>query len=205
MLDAVLLAAGTSSRMNKENKLTMKIGDEVIIKKVVHELQNSQVGRIIVVLGHEHEVISEVLKDCEDVVFIYNSVYSRGQMSSIQASMSQVRPDASGFMICLGDMPMISSSDYDRLIDEYEITSKVIDRPIIRPTYKKSIGHPVIFHHSYKKDILATPYNQDCRTVIQANKSNYKEIEVSQINYFFDVDTQIDYDRLLRYFEEDRN
>lgn len=203
MLEAILLAAGTSSRMDKENKLTMKIGEDIIIEKVVKELERSQVGKIIVVVGHQHEIISEALKGYEDVVLIYNSLFTRGQMSSIQAGMSQLSPDADGFMICLGDMPMVSAADYDYLAEEFEATLKVDAKPIIRPTYKKSIGHPVIFHQSYKWDILDTPYQKDCRAVIDANRGHYKEVEVNQINYFFDVDTQLDYDRLLRYFEED--
>jgi molybdenum cofactor cytidylyltransferase len=201
MLDAVVLAAGTSSRMHQENKLTMTMGACLIIEKVIAELSKSKIGKIIVVLGHEHQKVKEVLSKYDQVNFVYNSIYEKGQLSSIQAGMSEVRPESQGFMVCLGDMPMITTDNYNFLIDQFADITNEIAKPIIRPIFKGSPGHPVIFHQSYKNVILSTHFSKDCKDIIKSNIRNFKGINVNTINYFFDVDNHIDYDRLIRYVE----
>ncbi len=200
-IDAIVLAAGSSRRMPKENKLLLKTGDTTMIHRVVSAVSASEAQRVIVVVGHEHDQVIDALGDIEGVQFIYNSAHKRGQSFSIKSAMSQLSADAEGFMICLGDMPMITSEDYNEIIKAYSDMLSSIDYPIVRPIYKGSIGHPVIFHSAYKQQILQLPADADARVVIQNNKENYTEVEVNSINHFFDVDNMMDYQRLVRFLE----
>ena len=58
---AILLAAGSSRRMGKENKLLLSYRGYPIIQHQVNEIQKSSLADCIVVLGHEAEKISTVL------------------------------------------------------------------------------------------------------------------------------------------------
>ena len=201
-IDAIVLAAGSSTRMPSANKLLLDTLGELMIQKVISQLTNSQINNLIVVIGYEHEQIIDALKDYPDIKFIYNAAFKKGQSFSIKAAMSMVAEDSDAFMVCLGDMPMISTDDYNLMIDEYDAISQNISRPIIRPIYKESIGHPVIFHKSYQDDVLRLASGDDCREVIKSNADNYFKIEVNSINYFFDIDNDHDYQRLIRYLEK---
>ncbi|MDP6295175.1 MAG: NTP transferase domain-containing protein, partial [SAR324 cluster bacterium] len=63
MISAVILAAGESRRMGVQNKLLLKIGTEVLIRKFVKSVCASAVDEVLVVLGHEAEKIKAVLQD----------------------------------------------------------------------------------------------------------------------------------------------
>ena len=53
MFNAIVLAAGLSTRMGARNKLTLSLQDKTIISTVVHNLSQSTVDQITVVVGHE--------------------------------------------------------------------------------------------------------------------------------------------------------
>lgn len=198
MTDAIILAAGLSSRMNDTNKLLLKAGEKSLLQIVIDELIQSQVENIIVVLGYQHNEVAKVIPHQEKVTFVVNKNYKKGQLSSIQAGLQHGNSHRDSFMICLGDMPLLKSSDYDHMIQKYQEINKEVDQPIVRPVFKNSIGHPVIFHKTYEKDILANKKENNCRPIIEANRANFRPVEVMYLNYFFDVDVDMDYQRLLR-------
>ena len=196
MIEAIVLAAGSSTRLGTENKLMLPIGDKPVIAHIVNEVHRSIADHIIVVLGHEHRVVADALKDYP-VDIIYNSRHQDGQGSSIASAMSLLRPGSEGFMVCLGDMPMLDAVHYNHIIaafrDQYERRKKVI----VRPTYKGSVGHPVIFDSSFKSEILAAHSPEGCRSIIKAHQDAYCPVDVHELNYFFDIDTKADYRRYL--------
>lgn len=60
-VSAIVLAAGTSSRMGRRNKLLALFQNKPLVLHVVDQLAASRVGEIVVVLGHEAEKIFDVL------------------------------------------------------------------------------------------------------------------------------------------------
>ena len=62
MISAILLAAGQSTRMNGENKLIKEIDDIPIIKHALNNILGSSVNEIIIVLGHEKEIIKNIIQ-----------------------------------------------------------------------------------------------------------------------------------------------
>jgi molybdenum cofactor cytidylyltransferase len=204
MTDAILLAAGLSSRMKDSNKLLLKAGDKSLLEIVISELIQSQVNNIIVVLGHQHQEVAKVIPIHDKVRVVVNKNFTKGQLSSIQTGLKHGNSQRDSFMICLGDMPLLKSSDYDHIIEKYKEINKEVKQPIVRPVFKSSIGHPVVFHKSYEKEILANKKEDNCRPIIEANRANFRPIEVMFLNYFFDVDVDMDYNRLLRTIESDK-
>ena len=57
MISAILLAAGESKRMKDENKLIKEINGLPLIKHAVKNILGSAIDELIIVLGHEKEVI----------------------------------------------------------------------------------------------------------------------------------------------------
>ena len=199
MFNAIVLAAGRSERMGVRNKLTLNLNEGTIISTVIKQLKKSQIGKIIVVVGHEHKDVIEAIEEIPDLQIVYNSRYKKGQMTSIKAGLSGIDTGCEGFLVCLGDMPSITGEEYDLMIDEYRSIKSNVSHPIARPVYKDSIGHPVVFHSIYKNEILKASHNADCRQVIQLHKNNYHPVPVSSVNFFLDIDNEEEYNRLIQY------
>ena len=198
MVQAIILAAGRSVRMGKENKLLMTIGQESIIRTTVSNIQSSKVDDIIVVAGFDFASIMQELHDLQANI-VYNASHKQGMTSSIMAGISQMRLDADAIMICLADMPLIQPEDYNTLIDYHNDLLKTHEKPIIRPAYSDNYGHPVLFHSSYTDQLMKARSNNGCREVIKDNLAHFHAFDAKDIKYFFDIDTPHDYKRLLRY------
>ena len=61
MISAILLAAGQSKRMVNENKLTKKIQNVPLIKHSVKNILASSINELIIVLGHQKEIIEKII------------------------------------------------------------------------------------------------------------------------------------------------
>ena len=72
MISAILLAAGQSKRMAGENKLTIKIQGIPLIKHSVKNILASLIDELIVVLGHQKEIIEKLIGKNEKIKFVFN-------------------------------------------------------------------------------------------------------------------------------------
>src|SRR2546422_11426741 len=61
MISGILLAAGESSRMQGAFKPLLKWGKRTVIGECVHQMRNSQLAEIFVVLGHREMDIRQTL------------------------------------------------------------------------------------------------------------------------------------------------
>ena len=59
MISAIVLAAGTSKRFGKQNKLLAKYKNEIILLTVINKLLKSKVDELIVVTGNDRKKIEK--------------------------------------------------------------------------------------------------------------------------------------------------
>ena len=102
MISAVILAAGESRRMGKQNKLLLPIGGEALLVKLVASVCASDVGQVLVVIGHEAEKIRRELNEFP-LNFVYNPNFREGMTTSIKYGVKEVSHECDGLLICLGD------------------------------------------------------------------------------------------------------
>ena len=115
-ISAILLAAGQSKRMNGENKLTKEIKGIPLIKLSVKNILASSVDEIIIVLGHQKEIIEKLIDKNDKVKFVFNKDFESGMASSIKTGLNHLSEKTQAFFICLGDMPMVKKDIYNLLI-----------------------------------------------------------------------------------------
>ena len=70
MISAILLAAGQSKRIPKENKLLKKFKGKTLINHILNQLIKSKVKKIIIVLGHEHSLVKKAVTKNKKIQFI---------------------------------------------------------------------------------------------------------------------------------------
>ena len=199
MISAVILAAGESRRMGKQNKLLLPVGGEALLVKLVKSVCDSDVGQVLVVIGHEAEKIRRELNNFP-ISFVSNPNFSEGMTTSIKFGVKEVSPDSDGFLICLADMPFINTSEISKLIHAYVQNRIKEERLIVVPVFKGQRGNPVLFSSEFRNDILEHEKEFGCKEVIMNNSESVEEIEMDDENMLLDVDTLEDYQRLTENF-----
>ncbi len=187
MISAIVLAAGTSSRMGAKNKLLLPFKDDTFIVHVVKQLLKSTVDEVIVVLGHEKEIVKQVLTQ-KELVFTVNSNYKSGMTSSIQAGIKASSKNTDGYLICLSDMPFLTTSDYNKIL-----ASVSGNKEIILPFYTNQKGNPVYFSKDFREEILIHTAPEGCKGIVQNNKDHLVKIPFDNTHILKDIDTEEDY------------
>lgn len=196
MVEAIVLAAGLSSRMGEENKLLLPFQGRAILQHTVDALLDAPIDRVIVVTGHEQEKIRSLLVD-HKVHFIHNENYQKGQLTSIQKGLSQLSKTCTAFLICLSDMPLLTGLDYNALFDTYKKSD--ISKPVVVPHNGERAGNPKLFHINYKEEILSldTSKHQGAKGILKKNKENVLYYPTNHSGFFLDIDTPSAYQELL--------
>ena len=192
MISAVILAAGESRRMGKQNKLLLPIGGEALLVKLVASVCASDVGQVLVVIGHEAEKIRRELNEFP-LNFVYNPNFSEGMTTSIKYGVKVVSHECDGLLICLGDMPFINTSEINKLIHAYVKNRIKGQGLIVVPVFKRQRGNPVLFSIEFRNDILEHKKESGCKEVIMNNSDSVMEIEMDDEKMLLDVDTMEDY------------
>lgn len=193
MMGVVLLAAGTSSRMGETNKLLLPYRGKPMVRHIAEQLLELSVGTLIVVTGYEDTAVRAALEGL-DIDFRQNNRYQSGMSSSIKVGVRSLDEGVSGIMICLSDMPLLSTGDYQFLMEVYQRALGEKVAPIVQPWAAGRPGNPLIFHPSYREDILLMPDGPDgCRNLVLANIASVYRLAPPNAHFFKDIDCPSDY------------
>ncbi|MEO6637668.1 MAG: nucleotidyltransferase family protein [Ginsengibacter sp.] len=196
MVSAIVLAAGLSARMGSKNKMLLPFDGKTVIEKVVKNIVASGIEDIIVVTGRDALQVHDLLQ-YSPVKIIHNDDFTRGMTTSIQKGVYSA--NGNGYMICLGDMPFITSEEYKKLSDAFEQERLNDQACICIAVYQKQKGNPVVFSTHYKDMILQHANMEGCKEIVQAHKQHLYPVEMPTVNVLTDIDTLADYEDALSY------
>ena len=200
MIAAVILAAGESKRMGKQNKLLLPLNGEALLVKFVKSVCGSDVCQVLVVIGHQAEKIKRELNDLP-LNFVYNPNFRKGITNSIKCGVKNVSPECDGLLICLADMPFIKTSEINKLIHAFTKNRIEGKKLIVVPSFQGQYGNPVLFSSEFRNDILDHKKKSGCKDVIKNNFEFVKGIEMDAKNIFVDVDTPEDYQNIRSFLD----
>jgi molybdenum cofactor cytidylyltransferase len=193
MVSALILAAGLSKRMGKENKMLLPYKGKTIIAATVDNIILSGITEIIIVTGFEREKVEAALSGIP-VCFVHNRAYEDGMTTSIQRGVTVAEGD--GYMICLADMLHIIPAEYTLLNNSFSLQFAVDPACIILPVYGDKNGNPVIFSKHYKADILQHKSMEGCKAIVQDNKEHLIKVQMPTDHVLMDLDYPDDYKKL---------
>lgn len=200
MISAIILAAGESKRMGEQNKLLLPFRGQTLIECIVDTVLSSDVGEVIVVLGHDAVRVREGCRD-RRVKFVQNDNYQQGMTTSIQMGVQAADTDADGFMICLSDLPLIEPDELNHLLYAFEEAVRANNKYIAIPVFEGQRGNPVIFSMIYKNHILDDDDGKGwmgCKGIIKQNPAQVLEVEMATDHVLRDIDTPEDYQNLSK-------
>ena len=174
MLAAVILSGGASSRMGSPKALLPYQGRpflEHLLEITVHP----EIGVRRVVLGADAESIAKAIPLKANEMII-NSLWEKGQLSSIQAAVRKLPAGTEGMLLLLIDHPLISSALVSELIAQFYKSKK----PIVLPVFEGRRGHPVVFSASLYPELLRAPLETGARAVVWAHADEVEEVPTNE-------------------------
>ena len=196
MITAILLAAGESRRMGVQNKLLLPYKGKALVRHMLDQLQASDAAEVLIVIGHESDQLFRLLAD-ESPNLVLNPDYKQGMTTSIQAGVKAASFKARGYMVCLSDLPLITTAEYNQLILTFEDKHQTDPKLILQPSLNGKRGNPVIFSSSYRQQILQHPHMEGCKHIIQQNHDHLQTLPVQSDHFFRDMDTPEDYQDII--------
>jgi len=190
MIVAVILSAGESSRMGRPKAL-LPIDGVRFVEKIVSTLKSTDVGNIIVVLGHNAEEMRRKISDLP-VTILINHDYKQGQLSSLQVAIRHLESSGGpvdGMLVHLVDHPYIEAKLVNLMIDRFYETKKLI----VVPRFQDRRGHPVIFARALFSELLAAGTDQGAKPVVHAHRDDTLEIDTDDKGVLIDIDTPEEY------------
>ncbi len=184
---AIVLAAGKSTRMQKQ-KLLLPFQGETIIRKVINTAMQAVNSNIVVVLGSHSDEVRQQTNN-PNLKFILNPNYETGMLSSVICGFSALPERAGAAMLFLGDQPHIPGSVPVQLIVAWNNSKK----GIIIPTFSGKRGHPVLIETKYKQEIEQLNPEKGLKELMEKFSNDVLEVECQAPEVIRDIDTPDDY------------
>lgn len=190
MIAAVVLAAGTSSRLGTPKQL-LEYRGRPVLAVVAGTLLQSPVDRVVVVLGHRSGEVAGALEGLP-VKMVINSFYAAGQASSLKAGLEALEGPVDGVLFALGDQPLVKPGTVRLLVERFRETGG-----IAAPFYQGRRGNPVLFHRRFFPAIRSLEGDVGAREVIAAHPESLHRVDVDDPGVLLDIDTWEDYRRMV--------
>ena len=193
-ISAIILAAGSSRRMEGQNKLLLPFGNKTILETVIEALLSIDLREIILVTGHEHEQVVSLVS-AYPVWPVHNPDYRMGMAASIKTGVAALQFQDAGILICPGDMPFISPALVKKLAAVFRSAPEGM---IVLPFSEGRHGHPVIFSPHFQEELLQIEGDKGARSLIQRHPEAVIKVPVSDSQIFGDIDTPEEYRKFFK-------
>ncbi|MDJ0948395.1 MAG: molybdopterin-binding/glycosyltransferase family 2 protein [Alphaproteobacteria bacterium] len=182
---ALILAAGQSRRMGAVNKLLAEVDGVPMVARVADAVLAGAADPVVVVTGHEADQVRAVLAG-RALRMVHNPDYEEGLSTSLKAGLAALPPEADGVLVCLGDMPRVSTAVLDRLIAAFDPAQ---GRAICVPVYHGKRGNPVLWARRFFAEMQAVAGDVGARHLIGEHADQVAEVEMSDSGVLIDVDS----------------
>ena len=195
VVGAVLLAAGSGSRMGGRPKALLELGGVPLIRRQLIALSGAGVDEVVVVLGHHAELIEPVVREFP-VTVVRNPTPDDGQASSVRAGLGALGGKLDALIVALADQPLIHAQDLTDLIGAFK--RRPAGAQMVVPRIDGEPGNPVIFDAPLRDEWLAGSAQAACRRWRDDHPQRVHWMDGTNSRYRVDLDTPED---LVRFTE----
>lgn len=195
VVGAVLLAAGSASRMGHRPKALLQLGGVPLLRRQLIALSGAGVDELVVVLGHHADQLEPWVQDFP-VTVVRNPQPDEGQTSSLRQGLATLSAKVDAVVVALADQPLIGSADINDLIGAFK--KRPEGTQVVQPTVDGLPGNPVIFTAQVREAILAGEAQVGCRQWQAQHPEQVHRWVSSNQRYRTDVDTPEDLEALAQ-------
>lgn len=192
-MGAVILAAGTASRMGKQ-KLLLPLAGKPLLTHVLSTVRRLPWGDCIAIIGEPESELA-ALCQAEGIRAVYNAQRQLGQASSISLALQQLASELDGIMFLLGDQPLVSFELLEELLTQFEQAAS--HKAIIVPCFQGERHSPVVFGSFWRPRLASLFGDTGGRQILRDNPSQIVEVNWPKKSDFYDADTWEEYQKLV--------
>jgi molybdenum cofactor cytidylyltransferase len=183
----IVLAAGKGSRfLGADHKLAQRLGSATVLATTLRTAVAAQLPVVVVTTAAFADVARRSVA-ARDVVVLPEvgapGVEGLGMGTSIAAGVA-ARPDASGWLVLPGDMPMVQAATLHAVADQLD------HHAVVYAQHHGRRGHPVGFGAELYSELAALSGDEGARRLV----ARYPAfgVEVDDPGVLIDVDTEAD-------------
>lgn len=184
---AIILAAGSSSRLGQAKQMVSVHGIPLLRKSVLAALE-ARYSPVVVVLGSNATEHKKIIADLP-VDIVIHADWEKGMGSSLKAGLSELlksNPEKTAIVVMVCDQPLLTSTHLTALRDAYRKSSK----PIIASHYNEAIGVPALFDHTLFAELQKIKDTQGAKAVIESHLNLVQSVDWEEGR--LDIDTPDD-------------
>lgn len=200
-IGALVLAAGSSSRLGEPKQLLRGADGQPLVSSTVHALHAAGCDPIVVVLGaHADDVALALLQDATTVHLVPNRAWSEGMGSSIRAGIAAMSThgmmrDVDAVLIAACDMPAAGHAHFAALREAASEGNAPEGTAAVRVASeyttadgRSTRGIPAVVPRADWPALLSLEGDRGAKGMFEGSETR----TVSLVNGNFDLDTQGD-------------
>ncbi|HEY2410982.1 MAG TPA: nucleotidyltransferase family protein [Pirellulaceae bacterium] len=208
---ALIPAAGYSTRMGQP-KLLLPLAGKPLITHTIDAWLSSNVDRVLVVIRPGDDDLgaavreaagSQVSRSKNRVELVVPNAPPPDMKASLQAALAHlqqhVQPTlADAFLVAPADMPGLSSTIINRLIEQHHRGSKY---EILAPTISQQRGHPVLFPWRFAAQVFQLGEHEGLNAIVERELVELiacDDLAAADESPFADIDTPEQYNQIIR-------
>jgi molybdenum cofactor cytidylyltransferase len=193
---ALILAAGTSSRMGTPKQL-LDWGNMPLLEQVIRKTMRFPFSEIIAVVGHRAEEVQRLIRIEDDRFrWVVNRDYASGQSTSLLAGLASGGSRHHSAMVFLGDQPLISEGTIRRILESGLEQLRAFREPepvVVRPSFRDVPGHPVFLGNIRSMNLAGLKGDCGAKEVLRTIRHRII-LSVEDPGVVLDIDTPQDYE-----------
>jgi molybdenum cofactor cytidylyltransferase len=181
---ALILAAGLSSRFGDGHKLLADLDGKPVLRHVVEHVTASSASPVLLVTGHRADEVRSAAGP--DINTVHNPAFAEGLASSLRAGLNALPSGLDGVLVCLGDMPDVSTATFEALISAFNPTE---GRAICVPVSDGKRGNPTLWGLQFLPDLMRLEGDSGARSLFGPHAEWVCEVPVDDPGILHDYDT----------------
>ena len=191
-VEAILLAAGESSRMGEPKPLLPWFG-KTLVEAQIESLFEGGAEKVIVVTGGWVDEVERAIPDSHFVTKIHNPQYQEGKTTSIKAGVGMVSDDCSAILLLAVDQPR-PSWVVRRIVDSHIANNAIVTSP----RFEGHGGHPLAFHSNLLPELSSISEEREgVREVMKRHEHEMNGVPFGSRVVRLDLNTPEDYEKGL--------
>ena len=205
---AVVLAAGTASRMGGRPKSLLQREGQTLLSRLLTQLAQAGIDHTVLVLGHHAQLMQQALQDAlldlsgpsnrpsMQLHTVVNPTPEAGQNSSLHLGLAKAQTlNPEWLMVALADQPLLEAADLKDLIAA--VKQAPLGTQMLQPAVNGQPGNPVMLSNSVMQTLLPNP-NWGGKEWRQQNPQHVHMWPSTNAHYCIDMDTPEDIAKLAQ-------
>lgn len=188
---AIVLAAGSSTRMPGSQKLLLDIDGTPMVRHVTTAASEGGCHQTVVVYSS-----NEVKQALDGVELVHNAQARTGMASSLQVGLKAMRPEIQAAVVLLGDQPLVGSRTIIALLRAWRREGS---RPAVAVSQgDKEWAPPVVLSRELWPELFALKGDAGARQILHGRPELLDMVPAP--GRPDDIDTPDDYAKIVRLF-----